>query len=105
MIKDNIKSTTRRVILVLLALIVSLASVSLPGAAYTQNAYAQDKPSDYIKSIKYSNIYNSSVRKEVTKALKCAKIPQKDIDCFIWNVKDYNKTIKGKGTKDSQLTK
>ena len=97
MIKNSIKRNTRRAVLVLLALIVSLASVSLPGAAYTQNAYAQDKPSDYIKSIKYSNIYNSSVRKEVTKALKCAKIPQKDIDCFIWNVKDYNKTIKGKG--------
>ncbi len=83
--------SVKRTLLIALAIVICNL-----GLGAFDNVFADDKPADYIKSIKYSNIYDSGVRKDVTKALKSAKIPKKDIDCFIWNVRDYNKTVKGK---------
>ena len=84
--------TVKRTLLLILAIVICNVGIGL-----FDKTFADDKSDDYIKSIKYSNIYDSGVINNLTKVLKSAKVPKKDIECFIWNVRDYNKTIKGTG--------
>ena len=84
--------TVKRTLLLIFAIVICNVGIGL-----FDKTFADDKSDDYIKSIKYSNIYDSGVINNLTKVLKSAKVPKKDIDCFTWNVRDYNKTVKGTG--------
>ncbi len=90
--RDLIMSLMRKFAIALMVIIIGSTGLYVSSAAY-----AETENDDYIRTIRYSNAYDQGVRKEIVKELKKAGIPKKDIDCFTWNVRDYNRTIKGTG--------